>query len=408
MAGKKKNTKEKSSVTKGKKTDSDSGISRAGKLGAVAVQAKKQYGHSVLRGASEEEILIVPRVSTGLFSLDLRTNGGWPLRRIAMAYGMESSCKTSSFLRGLGNAQRLCGNCSRPAIYEKGKMELPDLENGGEKIVDTYVIKECSCGNPRDYISLWIDAEGVWEPSWSKRMGVWPEKVLLMRPGYGEQAYDIVVNLIATGELDHVVIDSLAAMAPLAEKTNSTEQQHQGVSARMNNKFLRKMVSEMNTCFSAYNRIPTLWLINQLRQKIGVMFGPSETVPGGFGQKFATSLEVEFKKKKVNVDDEGDAIDGEFSFVVKKNKVGTEGGKGEFRMCKMDTDYLKVGDLMEHDSVINTAVKMGLIDKPNNVMYEFDGEKYRGMGQMELFFIEHPERYEALKTEMLKYFLGIA
>jgi len=296
----------------------------------------------------------------------------------------------------------------KEGTFKEGTIDLPDLEKGGVKKVKTQVIVDCPCGDPRDYLGIWIDAEGVWEPTWSARMGVWTEKVMLMRPSYGEQAYDVAVGMIDSGEVDIIVIDSLAAVTPAAEVTSSMEQQLQGVAARVNNKFIRKIVSSMNKCFQRLGRTPTLWLVNQYRQKIGVMFGPTETLPGGMGQKFATSLEVEFRKGKLNIDDDsGEVLDGLFKYTVKKNKVGTEGGKGEYKMCKSDNDFMEVGDLMEHEEVIKAAVDMTLINRPSNVMYEFAGQKFRGAGAMELYLIGHPDEYEALKAKMLKYKLGI-
>lgn len=382
--------------------------SRAERIGAIAVGATKKYGHNVIHKASESEALVVPRVSTGLYGLDAKTNGGWPLRRVSMVYGLQSTWKTSGYLRGLGNAQRLCANCLKPGTFKEGTIELPDFEKGGIKKVKTQVITDCPCGDPSDYLAIWIDAEGVWEPKWSKRMGVWAEKVMLMRPSYGEQAYDVAVGMVDSGAVDHITIDSLAAMTPKAEIVDSMEQQLQGVAARVNNKFIRKIVSAMNHCFQRDGRTPTVWLVNQYRQKIGVMFGPSETVPGGMGQKFATSLEVEFRKGKLNIDEEtGEVYDGLFKFTVKKNKVGTEGGKGEFKMCKAETDFSEVGDLLEHAEVIKAATDMELIQRPSTVTYEFNGQKFRGVGAMELYLLENVEEYEALKTKMLRYRLGI-
>jgi len=96
-----------------------------------------------------------------------------------------------------------------------------------------------------------------------------------------------------------------------------------------------------------------------------------------------------------------------FGYVVKKNKVGVQGGKGEYKVCLADTDVTSVGDLLEHEQVIDAAVNMGMIDRPSKVMYEFNGEKFRGKSALELYLIEHEDEYEYLKDKMLKIRLGI-
>ncbi len=380
---------------------------RAEQLGAIVKGAKKKYGHSVLHSASETEALIVPRVSTGLYKLDLRTNGGLPLRRVTMVYGPKSGGKTTLFLRALGMAQRLCANCFQPGEFEKGMIELPDLESGEVREVETQVIVSCPCGKPKDFLAIWIDAEGVWLPEWASRLGVMAEKVILMRPSHSEQAYNVAVAMINAGHIDLITIDSLAALTPMEEFEGAMEKQGQGVAARVNNKFIRKIVSGMNHCFQMLGIAPTLWAVNQYREKIGVMFGSPETVPGGKGQLFATSLEIECRGGKITLEEEsGDPLSGAFTCRIKKNKVGVPGGTCEYSMCMQETDFLKVGDLMEQNAVIDDAVAIDLIQKPNAVMYEFEDKKFRGKGAMELFLIENPDKYESLKRRMLGYRLG--
>lgn len=382
---------------------------RIDQLESLIAGATKKYGQRVLVGADEMSVKIVPRVSTGLYGLDAKTNGGFPLGRVMMLYGEARSAKTTTYLRGLGNAQKLCANCFKEGTFKDGVIELPDLMEGGKrKKIETQVIVDCPCGNPKDFLTLWIDAEGVWLTDWAERMGVLPEKVMLMRPSYGEQAFDIAVAMMNRGIVDLVVIDSLAAMSPAAEVKTSMEQSHQGVSARMNNKFLRKLVAGMNNCFQKNDKAPTLWLVNQYREKIGVMFGSPNVVTGGKGQRFATTLEIECRPGKIDVDSEtGEVYSAEFKYNIKKNKVGTDGQKGVFKMCTVETDVFDVGDLMEHEEVIKAAVNLGFIEKPNQTMYEFGGESFRGMSSMVRHLGENKEEYEELKSQMLEVKLGI-
>jgi hypothetical protein len=189
---------------------------------------------------------------------------------------------------------------------------------------------------------------------------------------------------------------------------SSMEQAHQGVSARMNNKFLRKLVMAMNYCANTYGSSPSLWLINQYREKIGVMFGDPRVLTGGKGQGFAPTMEIECSPGKIDKDKETKEVySAEFNYYIKKNKVGVPFGRGSYSMCLTNTSLFEVGDLMEHRLVIEHAVVNGFIDKPSSVTYEFNGEKFKGMSQMVLYLGENPDEYEKLKREMLRLKLGI-
>lgn len=385
----------------------DNGVSsaetRALKIGDVIKGMNKTYkGAQLLVHARDDKRLIVPRVSTGLYALDVATNGGMPLHRMSLVYGKEKGGKSTLLLRSLANMQRLCGNCSRPARFELGVMKLPDLKTGEIKDVETQVITSCECGNPRDVLALWVDAEGVWLPEWSASMGVWPEKVLLFRPGHGEQGYDVITSFASQGVLDLVVIDSIAAMTPADELASGMGEQSVGLAARMNNKFVRKIISLMNKGFQEDNLL-TVWAINQYRAKIGGAFaGPKNEVTGGRGQKYATSLDIEMSPGKIVIDDQGEPLYGEFYWAVKKNKIGVDGGKGTFKQWMADTDLFRVGDLQEHDLVIQKACDMGLVEHPNATMYHFDGEKFRGINSLVRYLGENPVRYAELKEQMLR------
>jgi recombination protein RecA len=402
MAGDKKEKKKKGGGDLAKKATG----SRFEKMAHVADGARKVYSSSIMHSGDDLRVTVVPRVSTGSYGLDAATNGGYPIGRITQVYGEESSGKTTDLLRGLGNFQKLCANCYQPGEFEDGIIELPDLEKGGLKKVRTQVIKGCPCGNPRDAIALWNDAENVWLASWAKQLGAWPEKVILLKPSYGEQAYDVVSAFVEIQEVDLIVIDSIAALTPAAEFEASMEEQQQGAAARMNNKFIRKVVSGMCKAFND-NRPITMWTVNQFRMKIGVLFGNPETLPGGMGQKFMTSLEIEKRKGKVTLDDLNEPIEGIFKWKVVKNKVGVAGAKGEFTQQMMQMDLFDVGDLLEHDYVIDRAVELGFIEKPNNVMFHFDDQKFRGRSVLTLHFAKNPQVYEELKTDMLRLKLGL-
>jgi len=380
--------------------------SRAEKLSSVVANVNKEYKTPVMQ-MSHDDSFVVPRVTTSVWGLDAKTNGGFPFGRVVSLYGPKSGGKTTMYLRAVGEAQKLCANCYQPGEFKPGKLEMPNLETGEVKKISTDVIVSCPCGKPRDMVVLWVDAEGVWLTEWAKKMGVRVEKTIVLRPSFGEQAYDIVTAFVAVKEVDVIVIDSLAALVPVVERDEGMQVIQQGAAARMNNKFIRKIVSGMNEAHQSGRPI-SLWLINQYREKIGVLFGSPDCVPGGKGQGFATSLEVEMRPGQIKVDkDTGEVMLGEFRYVVKKNKLGVPGGRGTFLQTMMDTDLFKIGDLMEHEEVIAEAETMGFVARPTKVTYEYEGVKYRGVSQLMRFFGENPEKYEELRRNMLAERLGL-
>jgi len=394
--------------TKGTKKKDKGQEDEWGALTEVVQGAIKEYGHSPLHSAEGADATIVPRAGTGIFGMDMTTGGGLPMGRVSMAYGPAAGGKTTLLMRATAAAQMLCANCYQPGEFERGVIELPDLKTGKRRKVETLVIKNCPCGKPKNLITLWVDAEHVWLPSWAKRNGVRPEKVILLRPDFGEQAYDIAIAMLNSGAVRLINIDSLAAMSPAKEIESSMTQELQGVGARMNNKFLRKIVSMMNTCENKFGTTPTLWLVNQYREKIGVFFGSPEVLPGGKGQGFSTTIEMEMRPGKQHIDKEtNEPMFKDFKYVVKKNKVGVDGGRGEYRMSLQETQVWKIGDILEHEAVIKKAVEMALIDKPSQQMYEYGGESYRGISSLVRYFADNPDEYEKIKVTMLAMKMGV-
>jgi RecA/RadA recombinase len=383
------------------------GMSRFERMGEVFQAAQATYGKGFISKASKSEALVVPRASSGILSLDIKSNGGFPLRRVMMVIGFPSAGKTNMLLRGVSNAQKLCANCLKEGEFDLGEIELPDLANPGEqKLVETQVIVDCPCGNPRDFITVWIDSEGVWSPDWSEQLGVWSEKILLLRPQYAEQSYDFVCAMIASGTIDLTCIDSIAHLTPRNEVVSSMHTDMVGVGARVNNRFWRKLTSGMNKCFQETGSVPSVWVVNQYRKKIGVMYGPNDELTGGEGQKFVSSLTIECRGGKTIIDDEGVPIEGEFYFKITKNKVGTEGAKGSYSMCKAATDFSEVGDIVEYEEVIDMAIDVGLVEKLSQITYEYEGNKYRGKGQLGTYLMEHPQSYNDLKSKIMSIKLG--
>src|SRR5450432_836615 len=247
---------------------------RARALEATLGQIEKQFGKgSILRLGSKDSVVPVAVISTGSIGLDAALGtGGFPRGRINEIYGPESSGKTTIALQVVAEAQK----------------------RGG--------------------IAAFIDVQHALDPSYARKLGVDVDNLLVSQPDYGEQALEITAHLVASGSIDVLVIDSVAALVPKAELEGEMGDSHMGLQARLMSQALRKltgMVSRTNT---------SLVFINQLREKIGVMFGNPETTTGGRALKFYASVRVEVRRAAAIKD--GDTVIGNRTKIkVVKNKV---------------------------------------------------------------------------------------
>jgi recombination protein RecA len=241
-------------------------------------QASKNYGKGSVQFAVDHGHGDIKRITTGVLPLDRSLGGGLPVGRVSMFYGPKSSSKTTSFLRACGRAQRMCSNCWTPAFpiwtpyYTQRKAS-------------------CLCGDYRKTNVAWLDVEGVWDDKWSDKF-LDRKRLVFSQPETGEQTCDIAHSLISSGAIDIVVIDSLAFMITTAELEKSASEASVATQARLLGNMFRKMVATTNAMGQDGGRRPTVWVTNQIRHKVGVMFGSPETVPGGFAQGFATSTET--------------------------------------------------------------------------------------------------------------------
>lgn len=245
----------------------------------VLVSGKKKGRHS-------------RRISSGVFSLDYSLGGGVPMHRVTAFFGKESTSKTTLALLTMANAQKINRETLEYIpidIVEKGYI-LDEETNIYVDLKSGEVIQPMRCA--------FIDLEGSFDDDWYAGLGGNPNAVRFAFPNSGEGAVDIVQNFIKSGAIDFIVVDSIAMMSPLKEIEAAAGDQDMGLQARLINKACRKWASEMNK-ITDIKKKPTIIVINQLRQKIGVMFGNPETLPGGLGQKFLSSCEVKTSKGKV-------------------------------------------------------------------------------------------------------------
>jgi recombination protein RecA len=243
-------------------------------LELALAQLQKQYGVGAVMRLGSTEVEKWPAISTGAMTLDAILGiGGLPLGRIVEIYGPESSGKSTIALTVVAQAQKAGMRCA------------------------------------------YIDAEHALDPSYMKALGINLDELLLSQPDYGEQGLDIVDRLIRTGHVNVVVVDSVAALIPKAELDGEMESAQMGLQARMMAKAMRKLTGLAN------QHKTLIIFINQLRNKIGVMFGNPETTPGGMALKFAASVRIDVRKREELKDKAGDPLGIKVKAKIIKNKM---------------------------------------------------------------------------------------
>jgi recombination protein RecA len=311
-------------------------------------QIEKQFGKgSILRLGSKDAIVPVSVISTGSISLDAALGvGGFPRGRINEIFGPESSGKTTIALQVVAEAQKAGG------------------------------------------IAAFIDVEHALDPVYARKLGVDVDNLLVSQPDYGEQALEITSHLIASGQIDVLVVDSVAALVPKSELDGEMGDSHMGVQARLMSQALRKLTGSVNksrTC---------LIFINQIREKIGVMFGNPETTTGGRALKFYSSVRLDIRR--IGAIKDGDAVVGNRTKVkVVKNKVASP-----FREAEFDIIYgegvSKEGDLLD------LGVAQNLVEKSGS-WFSYKGERIgQGRENARQFLKDNPDFRKSVDTELRK------
>ena len=299
-------------------------------------QITKQFGEGAVMKMGEKATMNIESVPTGALALDLALGvGGLPRGRVTEIYGPESSGKSTLATHVVAEAQR----------------------NGG--------------------ICAYIDAEHAMDPVYARAIGVDVDELLISQPDTGEQALEIADTLVRSGAIDVIVIDSVAALTPKAELEGEMGQSHVGLQARLMSQALRKLTSNLN-------RTKTICIfINQLREKIGVMFGSPETTPGGRALKFYSSVRLDIRR--IESLKSGVEIVGNRTRVkVVKNKCAPP-----FRQAEFDIMYGK--GISREGSLLDTGVEMDIVTK-SGAWYTYEGEQLgQGRENAKSFLSENPE-----------------
>lgn len=306
-------------------------------LDAALSQIEKAFGKgSIMRLGQNDASVDIEAVSTGSLGIDIALGiGGMPKGRIVEIYGPESSGKTTLALSVIAQAQKKGGTCA------------------------------------------FIDAEHALDPSYAKKIGVDIENLLISQPDAGEQALEITDTLVRSGAIDVLVVDSVAALVPKAELEGEMGDQHMGLQARLMSQALRKLTATVS-------RSNTLVIfINQIRMKLGVMFGSPETTTGGNALKFYASVRIDIRSIG-KIKDKEDIIGTQTRVKIVKNKVAPP-----FKVVDFDIMYgegiSKTGEL------IDLGIKSGLVEK-SGAWFSYKGEKLgQGRENAKLFLKEHED-----------------
>ena len=314
-------------------------------LDAALSQIERAFGKGSIMRLGQNSHIDIEAISTGSLGIDIALGiGGMPKGRIIEIYGPESSGKTTLALSVIAQAQKKGGTCA------------------------------------------FIDAEHALDPGYAKKIGVDIENLLISQPDAGEQALEIADTLVRSGAIDVLVVDSVAALVPKAELEGEMGDSHMGLQARLMSQALRKLTSTVS-------RSNTLIIfINQIRMKIGVMFGNPETTTGGNALKFYASVRIDIRRVG-SIKDIDDVIGSQTRVKIVKNKVAPP-----FKVVDFDIMYgegiSKTGEL------IDLGIKAGLVEKAG-AWFSYKGEKLgQGRENAKLFLRDHPEIADEIENKI--------
>ena len=319
-------------------------------LEAALGQIEKQFGKGSVMKLGEYQAMNIEAIPTGALSLDIALGiGGIPRGRIIEIFGPESSGKTTLALHAIAEAQKM----------------------GGE--------------------AAFIDAEHALDPVYAKHLGVDIDNLIVSQPDTGEQALEIAEALTRSGAIDIIVVDSVAALVPKAEIDGDMGDAHVGLQARLMSQALRKLAGVINKSKTV------IIFINQLREKVGIMFGNPETTPGGRALKFYASVRLDIRKIE-NIKVDGEVTGARARVKIIKNKVAPP-----FREAEFDIVYGK--GISKEGNILDLAVNLNLVERAG-AWFSYNGEKIgQGRENAKQYIREHQEVAKELETKIRDNFM---
>ena len=328
---------------------SDQNTEKKKALEIALSQIEKQFGKGSVMKLGEYKAMNVEAIPTGALGLDIALGiGGVPRGRIIEIFGPESSGKTTLALHIIAEAQKMNGEAA------------------------------------------FIDAEHALDPVYAKHLGVDIDNLIVSQPDTGEQALEITESLVRSGALDVIVVDSVAALVPKAEIDGDMGDSHMGLQARLMSQALRKLAGAINKSKTV------IIFINQLREKIGVMFGNPETTTGGRALKFYASVRLDIRKIE-NIKQDGEIVGNRVRVKVVKNKVAPP-----FREAEFDIVYGK--GISKEGNILDMAVNLDIIEKSGS-WFSYNGEKIgQGRENVKQYLHDNPEVMEEVEKKVRENF----
>lgn len=315
-------------------------------LGLAQEQINKQFGDGAIRRLGDTKTVDVELISSGALSLDLALGGGYPKGRIVEIYGPESSGKTTLTLHAIAEIQKQGGTAA------------------------------------------FVDAEHALDPAYARRLGVDTDNLLVAQPDNGEQALEIVETLVRSNAVDIVVVDSVAALVPQAEIEGEMGDSHMGLQARLMSQALRKLTGIINKSKTI------VVFINQIRMKIGVMFGNPETTTGGNALKFYASVRMDIRRTG-QIKAGEDIIGNRTKVKIVKNKIAPP-----FRSAEFDIMYNE--GISRTGDVLDLAVQHGIVGKSGAWFDYADGKIGQGREAAKAYLAEHKEVLDEIEAKVRK------
>ena len=350
----------------------------------------QKYKHIIIRKGNEAVALNIPRISTEIFELDKALGGGFPFSKIHLIYGPPASLKTTLLLKIAASAQKYCRYCLKPFF----------LKNNGQ-----YICKDCKKSEGMKI--FWIDSEHSFDNSWATKIGVNLDNLWVAQPEYAEEAIDIGKMALYDGDIDVLVLDSIASLTPTVEIEKDAGDQIYSPGAKIMNRALRIWNSAILSYGMDTLKRPTIFLINQIRTDVTKIWGSKEKLPYGEAQNFVCSTKLRMNsipESKYIKKDSSEVTYIEGSFKVMKNKSYVPYQEGSFRLFVRPTDIHRVGDTDDYERVFKYARDFDVIRKVGS-KYLYNDKEYDRLEDLKYDFVKY-DKFRKIRENVLKEIIG--
>lgn len=333
----------------------------------ILKKMKKEYGDSVATMGSDS-FVDTPRLPTGIFPFDLASGGGFPMGRVSVVYGPESSNKTNVVLKAIGQGQLL----------------YPDKQ------------------------AVFVDAEGSYDPKWARMLGVDTDKLIVIHPEYAEQAVDMIEAFLYASDVFVVALDSIAALSTQNEIESSAEKASVGGASLVVGKLFKKATVSFNRMRNQGHMPPAFIGINQIRTKIGVMYGDPETMPGGNAIKFASSFTVRLYGKNI-LDKKINPVMPSFketNIIIKKWKMPILAINAQFSMQMLEANGRYPGHVEDWNTIANYLKELDYLGKAEKGGWNLFGETYKTLEECKQALYANPETLAEAKAQIIQEMLS--